>query len=98
MAEAMVRNSSSDFYEAPLLHKPAVNIGDRQKGRMLANSVIQCGAEGDAIFTSIQLALEKDCSAVVNPTVTGDSVVKTIAVLKQLTAPSNLIKNHFFDV
>lgn len=98
MAEAMVRNPSSDLYEVSLLRKPAVNIGDRQKGRVFANSVIQCDVEEDAIFTSIQLALEKDCSAVMNPYGAGDNVPKIMAVLTQLTAPSNLIKKHFFDV
>lgn len=42
-------NSSSGIIEAPALHVPTVNIGDRQKGRMRAQSVIDCPPEREAI-------------------------------------------------
>lgn len=54
---AVVGNSSSGILEAPLLMKPTVNIGDRQKGRVRATSVIDCNADSDQIIQSIYKAV-----------------------------------------
>ena len=40
--DMVVGNSSSGIYEVPSFKKPTVNIGDRQKGRLQAESVINC--------------------------------------------------------
>jgi GDP/UDP-N,N'-diacetylbacillosamine 2-epimerase (hydrolysing) len=40
--DVVVGNSSSGIYEAPIFHKPTINIGDRQKGRFMPISVINC--------------------------------------------------------
>ena len=40
--DVVVGNSSSGIYEAPIFHKPSINIGDRQKGRFMPSSVINC--------------------------------------------------------
>ena len=40
-SKAVIGNSSSGIVEAPSMRIPTVNIGDRQKGRMLAESVMQ---------------------------------------------------------
>ncbi len=53
-ADAVVGNSSSGLLEAPSLGTPTVNIGDRQRGRLAADSVIAC----DADRASIRAALE----------------------------------------
>ena len=53
----MVGNSSSGLYEAPSFGIPTVNVGDRQKGRLRANSVIDCAAERDAIHAALTQAL-----------------------------------------
>ena len=38
----VVGNSSSGIYEVPIFKKPTINIGDRQKGRIMPKSVINC--------------------------------------------------------
>src|SRR6185503_441172 len=43
--DAVVGNSSSGLYEAPSFGVPTVNIGDRQSGRLKAESVFDCAAE-----------------------------------------------------
>lgn len=53
-------NSSSGIVEAPAMGIPTVNIGDRQKGRMVAQSVICCTPEYKSIYESIQSALLGD--------------------------------------
>ncbi len=55
---AVVGNSSSGLIEAPALGVPTVNIGDRQKGRLRAGSVIDCGEDKDAIAAAIARALD----------------------------------------
>jgi GDP/UDP-N,N'-diacetylbacillosamine 2-epimerase (hydrolysing) len=56
--DAVVGNSSSGIVEAPSLGKPTVNIGDRQKGRIMAASVLECAPE----FSSIRRGLAKALS------------------------------------
>jgi UDP-hydrolysing UDP-N-acetyl-D-glucosamine 2-epimerase len=56
-AAAVIGNSSSGVIEAPAMGVPTVNIGDRQKGRLRAASVIDCGEEATAISAAISQAL-----------------------------------------
>lgn len=53
-------NSSSGIVEAPSFKKPTVNIGDRQKGRMMAKSVINCDPIKTDIVNSIKVAISND--------------------------------------
>ena len=62
-AKAVIGNSSSGIVEAPVLHTPTVNIGDRQKGRLMADSIISCPAEKDAIVSAIKKALSAEWQA-----------------------------------
>lgn len=59
IVDAVVGNSSSGLIEAPSLGTPTVDIGDRQRGRLFAPSVVHCN-EGAA---DIRLAVEKVLSA-----------------------------------
>lgn len=56
-AAMVVGNSSSGLVEIPALGVPTVNIGDRQKGRMLASSVISCPPEREAIEGAMRRAM-----------------------------------------
>ena len=55
-ADMVIGNSSSALVEVPALNVPSVNIGDRQKGRMMAQSVISVPAEEAEISTAIKRA------------------------------------------
>jgi UDP-hydrolysing UDP-N-acetyl-D-glucosamine 2-epimerase len=96
-ADAIVGNSSSGLYEAPWFRKPAVNIGDRQKGRVMADSVINCDPEPSAISAAIRTALSKDCSKTINPYGDGESSRRILATIKQFDDFPALIKKTFFD-
>src|ERR1700692_1310480 len=61
VADAVVGNSSSGIYEAPSLHRPSVNVGDRQTGRLKAASVIDCAAERGAVRRALEGVLRLDC-------------------------------------
>ena len=52
----VIGNSSSGIIEAPSFSVPTVNIGDRQKGRVRANSIIDCPAKKDEIVDAIRRA------------------------------------------
>jgi UDP-hydrolysing UDP-N-acetyl-D-glucosamine 2-epimerase len=96
--DAVVGNSSSGLYEAPSFKKPTVNIGDRQKGRLQASSVINCKPESADIVRAIKEALTRDCSNTVNPYGSGDSAQKIVALLKSVPDFNILLKKHFFDI
>jgi UDP-hydrolysing UDP-N-acetyl-D-glucosamine 2-epimerase len=96
--DAVVGNSSSGLYEVPSFGKPTVNIGDRQKGRLQAASVINCRAVADDITKAITEAFEKECAGVVNPYGDGNSSGRILQVLKEVAEPRELLKKHFYEV
>ncbi|NPV27610.1 MAG: UDP-N-acetylglucosamine 2-epimerase (hydrolyzing) [Firmicutes bacterium] len=56
-AAAVVGNSSSGIIEAPSFKIPTVNIGDRQKGRIRAESIIDVPCRREDIMTALRKAL-----------------------------------------
>ena len=59
-AKLVVGNSSSGVVEAPSMKTPTINIGDRQKGRMMAESVICCEPKKTDIVKAMKTALTND--------------------------------------
>lgn len=57
--DVVIGNSSSAIIEAPSFGIPSVNIGDRQKGRIRAESTIDCAADADGIARAIERALSE---------------------------------------
>lgn len=96
---AVVGNSSSGLYEAPSLKTPTVNIGNRQKGRLMASSVINCGCDITEICRSILRAIEMDVSEVKNPYGDGFSAPRIVELLTSIRDPKSLImkKFHLYD-
>lgn len=56
--DGVVGNSSSGILEVPSFNKGTVNIGDRQKGRLQASSIINCEPRKDDILSSINLIIK----------------------------------------
>jgi len=96
--DAVVGNSSSGLYETPSFKIPTVNIGDRQKGRLQAASVINCEPDAKKITGAIHAAFVMDCSDVGNPFGDGDASKQIKAVLKSAHLSGALLKKHFFDL
>ena len=79
-------NSSSGVVETPAFGTPTVNIGDRQKGRFIAENVIQTTGETDSILAGIRKGLSeefrKSCDHVTNPYyagfITSEKIVQVI--------------------
>ncbi len=57
--DVVIGNSSSGIIEAPFLGTPTVNIGDRQKGRLSAPSVIHTAPSEHSIYKAILSALNR---------------------------------------
>ncbi|MCI5118600.1 MAG: UDP-N-acetylglucosamine 2-epimerase (hydrolyzing) [Candidatus Electrothrix sp. AW2] len=94
--DAVVGNSSSGIYEVPSFGIATVNIGDRQKGRLQATSVINCPAEKNEIIQAIQRALREDFSGTTNPYGDGKASECIAQVLSSLEEPETLLQKHFF--
>jgi UDP-hydrolysing UDP-N-acetyl-D-glucosamine 2-epimerase len=95
VANAVVGNSSSGLYEAPSLGVPTVDIGDRQRGRLAAASVLHCAPERAAIAASIRQALALDCRDTVNPYGDGHSAARIVAALRALPPAAQLLRKPF---
>jgi UDP-hydrolysing UDP-N-acetyl-D-glucosamine 2-epimerase len=97
-AAVVVGNSSSGLYEAPSFKVPTVNVGDRQKGRLKAASVIDCPPQRTEIAMAIERARRLDCSAVENPYGDGHATERILDVLGRIGDPRRLLKKRFRDL
>lgn len=84
--DGVVGNSSSGIIEAPSLKVPTINIGDRQKGRIKAESVIDCRPDYKEIKMALNLLYDKDfrkrLQNLKNPYGDGDAALKIMRILK----------------
>lgn len=100
IADAVVGNSSSGLIEAPALRVPTVNIGDRQKGRLRAASVIDCAPTKEAIDAALRKAIDPQFRAQLpeNPSLygVGDAARKIKDVLKTADL-RGITKKHFVN-
>ena len=100
IADAVVGNSSSGLIEAPALRVPTVNIGDRQKGRLRAASVIDCAPTKEAIDTALRKAIDPQFRAQLpeNPSLygVGDAARRIKDVLKTADL-RGITKKHFVN-
>jgi UDP-N-acetylglucosamine 2-epimerase (non-hydrolysing) len=98
-AAAMIGNSSSGIIEAPAFGVPTVNIGERQLGRLAADSILNCGTDRKSITQAIDHAISpvfsEYCRDVVSLYGHGDAAVKIVRVIEKfdLTSPK-----HFHDL
>jgi UDP-hydrolysing UDP-N-acetyl-D-glucosamine 2-epimerase len=93
--DAVVGNSSSGLYEAPSFQIPTVNIGDRQKGRLQASSILNCPSQADEIMKTIKIALKMDCSNTINPYGDGNAIPKIVEKLKSVAISNELLVKSF---
>lgn len=97
----VIGNSSSGLTEAPSFKVPTINIGDRQKGRIKADSVIDCNPDTESIINAIQVSLSKEfkdkLKAVKNPYGEGGASNKILKILKTHSL-DNIVKKSFYDL
>ncbi|PRR82847.1 GDP/UDP-N,N'-diacetylbacillosamine 2-epimerase [Clostridium vincentii] len=92
----VVGNSSSAITEAPYLKIPVVNIGDRQKGRLFADNIIQCNYKSEEIIECINLALsnefQKEAINAISLYGDGDCSKKIVKILKDVKINDKLLR------
>ncbi|NOH70312.1 UDP-N-acetylglucosamine 2-epimerase (hydrolyzing) [Vibrio pectenicida] len=96
---AVVGNSSSGIAEAPSFAIPTVNIGSRQSGRLMAQSIVNSGSDVESLYRSITKSLssnfQKLIPETVNPYGDGEASSKIIKVLVDVDV--DLVK-RFYDI
>lgn len=99
--DAVIGNSSSGIVEAPSFGIPTVNIGDRQKGRIRSESVIDCEPDKESIGEAIKKAFSSDfkevASRAINPYEKNGTVYEILDVIKNADI-SSLIPKKFYDL
>ena len=95
--DAVVGNSSSGIVEVPSFGIPTVNIGNRQKGRIQAASIINCLPEKNDILNAINEAFKLNKSIIKNPFEGENTLEDIIYVLKNYDL-NNIIKKEFYDL
>ena len=97
-SEVVIGNSSSGIVEAPSFNKPTINIGDRQKGRIQAESVINCKPEEKDIEKALQKALKFN-KKVINPYGNGKTSDMMVKIIKNAFYGKDIdLKKKFYDL
>ena len=99
--DGVVGNSSSGILEVPTLKKSTINIGNRQLGREMAESVINCELDSGSIAKSIDKIYSENfkvvLSKVSNPYGKGGASSKIFEKIKKSDL-SNLVLKSFHDL
>lgn len=98
---AVIGNSSSALIEAPVFKVPTINIGDRQKGRLKARSVIDCLPTKKDIINAISFtqseAFLNSLNGVESLYGMGDTALKIKETLRTVNL-TNILKKSFYNM
>ena len=102
-AEVILGNSSSGIIEAPSFHVPTVNIGDRQRGRLKAGNIIDCGTKAEDIVLAIKQAMSVEfrnlCAGVNSPYGDGHAAERIAAKAVEAVSNGDIdLKKKFYDL
>lgn len=99
--DGVVGNSSSGLLEVPTFHKGTINIGDRQRGRLKAESVIDCSPDRQSITKALErlysAAFQATLETVRNPYGEGGASEKIVQVLRDYPLDT-VLKKSFYDL
>lgn len=99
LADAVIGNSSSGLIETPFLKVATVNIGDRQRGRLKASSVIDAEETSDDIVRAIRQALSPAFRATLRGTASLYGQGNAWARIKDVLKTADLaVRKPFFDI
>ena len=99
--DGVVGNSSSGLTEVPSFKKGTINIGDRQRGRLQAASIINCEPSREGIFAALKQLYSTDfqrgLNEVINPYGEGGASDQIVSTLKHC-AIAGIVKKSFHDL
>ena len=102
-AQGIIGNSSSGIVEAPCFGIPTINIGDRQKGRLQASSVLNCLPEAEKIretilFSQTPKFLEQARNTV-NPYGNGETAKQIVDTIWDVLSKGTInLKKSFYNL
>jgi GDP/UDP-N,N'-diacetylbacillosamine 2-epimerase (hydrolysing) len=98
---AVVGNSSSGIVEAPALGVPTINIGDRQLGRIMANSIVQALTSKESILDAIKKIsndeFRQSCKQINHPYGDGNTAEKIVGAICG-HGKIDSVKKSFIDI
>jgi GDP/UDP-N,N'-diacetylbacillosamine 2-epimerase (hydrolysing) len=99
--DMVIGNSSSGLLEVPSFRIPTINVGDRQRGRMKADSVIDCepteGAISKVISKAFSTEFQAICKNVINPYGAGGASDMIVRKIEECDF-SILLKKNFYNI
>lgn len=99
--DGVVGNSSSGLAEVPSFCKGTVNIGERQRGRLKAESVIDCAPERADIVAALEQlyspVFQEKLKTVRNPYGDGGASKRVVEILERVSLES-ILKKRFYDL
>ncbi|MBK7843498.1 MAG: UDP-N-acetylglucosamine 2-epimerase (hydrolyzing) [Bdellovibrionales bacterium] len=99
--DVFIGNSSSGLIEVPFFQIPTVNIGERQRGRIQGESIIQCDAKNEEITAAIKKGMSVQFKGSLkdyrSPYGDGDTSRKIIEKIKTVDLKGILMK-FFYDI
>jgi UDP-hydrolysing UDP-N-acetyl-D-glucosamine 2-epimerase len=100
--DMVVGNSSSGLIEVPSFNIPTINIGDRQKGRLHGETVINCEPRREHIIAAIKKGFSIEFRTTIknatNPYHQGDASLRIKDTLKTIELGECLIKKQFYNI
>lgn len=99
--DAVIGNSSSGILEAPSFKIGTINIGSRQKGRIQAESVINCKANKNSIFNAIETLYSRKFQSKLKDIISPYEAKNTSSRIKDILICSDLndiLHKQFFDI
>ena len=102
-SEFVLGNSSSGIIETPAFGVPTVNIGDRQRGRLQSESIINCEPDKDSIRKAVEKAMSSEfkdaCRRVVSPYGDGHTAEQIAKKIVEVVRENKIdLKKKFFDI
>ncbi len=102
-SKVLIGNSSSGIAEAPSFKIPTINIGDRQKGRIKAESVLNTLPVKEEVKKALDLIEREDfkerLKEVNNPYGRGDTSKRIIRIIKEFLLKDKIdLKKKFYDI
>lgn len=100
--DVVLGNSSSGIIETPSFGKPTVNVGDRQRGRIMAGNIIQCAPGRESVIRALKKAFSPEfrssCRNVKSPYGNGSAAKKIVSILKRRSPVAGDLKKRFYDL
>lgn len=99
LATGVIGNSSSGLIEAPALQVPTLNVGDRQKGRLSGNSVIDVALSAEDIVTGLNkiLVMKQSKAVCESPYGKGDTAVAIKKIVDTNFLQPIPVRKKFYD-